>query len=111
MSYQGAGRGREAFETLPKEYLKAEFHGASPLLPYGPAWPGGFQVGAGALLLFLGAFAGFLALALLGGFLGLLAAAGVMTLALVGLGVLLWSGLDRYGRPTGTAERTMGRHR
>lgn len=85
----------DATRAYPTEYLKAEYNAPSRSPPYGPAWPGGFRVGAGALLFFFGAFLGFMALALLAGPLGLVAAAGLMTLALVGLSMLIWSGLRR----------------
>ncbi len=89
---------RGAPEDAPEEYRRSEYDEYVADLPYGSAWPGGFQVGAGALLLFFGAFLVFvivLIAAPAGPYSPLLAVV-FMVVAIVGFSLHMWSGLGRY---------------
>lgn len=93
-------------QELPEEYRRSEFDAYVADLPYGSAWPGSFRVGAGALLLFFGAFLVFVIFLLLSPLAPtLLSTSGpdfpvlavvVLLAGIAAFSLYLWSGLGRY---------------
>ena len=86
----------DELERYPRAYREAEFNRSTRSPPYGPAWPGGFTVGAGALMLFFGVFFVILVMASLAGPLGWPIAAALAAFVVVAMSMLMWWGLGRY---------------
>lgn len=83
---------------VPEEYRRAEFDEYAAELPYGSGWPGAFRVGAGALMLFFGAFLVFAIILLVAptGPQAPILAVGLLIILFVVVSRFLWSGVGRY---------------